>query len=1064
MKVVSRKTGRSSVAAAAYRSGTSLHNDKEGQTYDFSRRSGVVHAEIVIPKGSGAEWAYDRNALWNAVEAKENRKDSRVAREFEIALPHELDENEREELARTFSQELADKFGAAVDFAIHKPDPLGSEKNFHAHVLMTTRKVTAEGLNEKTLIELKNAVLLNKDLPTTFLQMKEVRLAWELIANEALERAGIDARIDHRSHVERGLELAPTRHIGVHATAIQRQGGVIERERMDADTARLNVEIVQEKPEQIIALVSSQQSVFTREDLARSLHRYVHDDNEAFQAAFARIMASPELVALRSDKADGIQRFTTREMFDLEAGMIATAERLAGDHSHVVSRDHVARAIDVQNGKIKASVAEATAAKVARGEMTEDQRVAAIAAAGLSDEQRRAIEHVTSGSRIAQVVGVAGAGKSTMLAAARHAWEAQGYRVHGAALSGKATFGLQESSGIKSRTLASWAQRWDRERDLIGRGDVFVVDEAAMIGSRQMNRFIKEVEARGAKIVVVGDHEQLQSIGAGAAFRAIGARIGFAVLKEVRRQREVWQAKATLAFAEKLTTEALRAYRNHGDIVMEATRDTTRSRIVADYLADRSERPEASRVILSHQRADVAAMNAEVRSALQDSGELARGSEAGERVFQTDAGKRAFAAGDRMVFLENNKALGVMNGTLGTVERVAGNRISVALDSGNRIEVPADQYTAFDHGYATTIHKSQGDTVDRAFVLASKGMDRHLTYVAMTRHRDGAKLYAATEDFDRGGGRLVAHGRAPFENQPGKRESYFVTLADEKGQRHTVWGVDLERVMREAAPEIGDRIALEVTGQEAVTLPDGTTAHRNTWATIGADDLAYKQLERQLSRDGSKEISLDYMPMTREEREEAKAEQERPAPEEEAAPAPPPIPAPIAQGFDRKANYIPARDKAAADRAALASAVAARMHSPASSEKERPATQEQANPALTSNQRKADYFPVHDKAAADRAARANDSAGRTHSPPSPDQAQSATRAETPTPPKPSAKWEALKSKKPPADKAPETQQAPVAPKVPSVNADRHAVADEAHKRAEAEKAAVRLRPDYNPFD
>lgn len=943
MKVVSRATGRSSVAASAYRSGTSLHNDKEGRTYDFSRRSGVGPADIVIPKGSDAEWALDRNALWNAVEAKEKRKDSRVAREFEIALPHELDEEEREELTRLFAQQLADRFGTAVDFAIHKPDPRGSEKNHHAHLMMTTRQVSADGLGEKSVIEWENKKLLKERLPTTAMQMKEVRLAWELVANEALERAGIDARIDHRSNAARGLELEPTRHVGVHATAVQRQGVVIERERMSAETARLNAEIIQEKPEQIIALVSGERSVFTREDLARALHRYVHDDNESFQAAFTRIMASPELVALRGDKADGIERFTTREMFDLEAGMIATAERLASDKSHVVHPGKIMTAMWAQDEKIRASVSKATAAKVARGEMAEAERSAAIASAGLSDEQRRAIEHVTTGSRLVQVVGVAGAGKSTMLEAARQAWEAQGYRVHGAALSGKATFGLQESSGIESRTLASWSQRWTRERDQIGRGDVFVIDEAGMIGSRQMARFIEEIEARGAKIVLVGDHEQLQSIGAGAAFRAIGERIGFAELNGVRRQREGWQAEATQQFSKQRTPEALRAYRSHGDIIMEATRDTTRSRIVADYLADRGERPEGSRVILAHQRADVAALNAEVRSVLQERGELAQGAEGGERVFQTDAGKRAFAAGDRMVFLENNKSLGVMNGTLGTVERVSRNRISVALDNGNRIEVPADQYTAFDHGYATTIHKSQGDTVDRAFVLASKSMDRHMAYVAMTRHRDGAKLYAATEDFQRGGGRLVAHGRAPFENQPGKRESYFVTLADEKGERRTVWGVDLERVMKDAAPEIGDRIALEVTGQEAVTLPDGTTAHRNTWATIGADDLAYKQLERQLSRDGSKEISLDYMPMTREEREEAKAEQERPAPEEEVVPAPPPNLAPHARGIDRTA-YFAARDKALAERAARFDSPEARTHAPASPERTQPAVPVAARP------------------------------------------------------------------------------------------------------------------------
>jgi hypothetical protein len=136
-------------------------------------------------------------------------------------------------------------------------------------------------------------------------------------------------------------------------------------------------------------------------------------------------------------------------------------------------------------------------------------------------------------------------------------------------------------------------------------------------------------------------------------------------------------------------------------------------------------------------------------------------------------------------------------------------------------------------------------------------MDRHLTYVAMTRHRDGVQLYAAQDEFTNAG-RLVEHGAAPFEHDPQKSGSYFVTLENDKGEQRTLWGVDLERAMKEAAPEIGEKIGLQHEGSTPVTLPDGTQTHRNTWKVQDAGELAYSQLERRLSRSGAKETTLDY--------------------------------------------------------------------------------------------------------------------------------------------------------------------------------------------------------------
>lgn len=738
MKPVSRAGGRSAVAAAAYRAGDRLENQRDGLVHDYTRKTGVVQAEIVLPAGVDAAWALDRSALWNAAEAAEKRKDARVAREFEIALPHELSPEQRLAATRDFARDLAERTGAAVDFAIHAPHAAGDQRNHHAHVLVTTRRVGPEGLGEKTDLERENKWLLAQGKPTTDAQLREIRAAWEGIVNRHLAAQDLDLRIDHRSHAERGVALAPTEHVGVHATRMERRGLSVTRAQLDAASAARNAARIAEHPEEVLTLITHEKSVFDRRDIARALHRALPDDAQGFQNALATVLASPALVTLQPEHTDprtGVvtpARYATRAMVALEAGMAAAAGRLQAADTHGVAPAHIAAALARQDAAIRTSAGDPSA--------------------GLSPEQRAAIAHVTGPERIAAVVGFAGAGKSTMLAAARAAWEAQGYRVVGAALSGKAAEGLEESSGIASRTLASWSLGWDRDRHRLSRGDVFVIDEAGMVGSSQLARFVAEAETRGAKIVLVGDHEQLQAIGAGAPFRAIAEAVGHAELSDIRRQRSDWQRAASVAFATHRTGEGLAAYGAAGAIRFLDGAAAARAAIVADALADRTSRPEGSRVVLAHRRVDVAALNTAIRSGLQEQGILGQGDAACERTFTTREGERAFIAGDRLVFLENERGLGVKNGMLGTVEAVAAGCITVRIDGPaeapvRRVAVPTETYAAFDHGYATTIHKSQGATVDRAFVLASPSLDRHLTYVAMTRHRDAARLYVDGAEF-----------------------------------------------------------------------------------------------------------------------------------------------------------------------------------------------------------------------------------------------------------------------------------------------------------------------------
>jgi hypothetical protein len=226
MEPLSRKNGRSSPAAAAYRAGAKIHDQRTGQTWDFSRRRGVDYTEIVLPAGVSAEaaWARDRSALWNAAELTEKRKDARTAREYGLALPHELTREQQRELVQRFAHTLADRYGIAVDIAIHQPHAYGDHRNVHAHLLATTRQVTGAGLGAKSAMELSDTDLAKRGLQSTTRQLGVLRQEWEDIQNEKFAELGLAVRVDHRTLEAQGIEREATSHLGPQVSAMQRRG------------------------------------------------------------------------------------------------------------------------------------------------------------------------------------------------------------------------------------------------------------------------------------------------------------------------------------------------------------------------------------------------------------------------------------------------------------------------------------------------------------------------------------------------------------------------------------------------------------------------------------------------------------------------------------------------------------------------------------------------------------------------------------------------------------------------------------------------------------------------
>ena len=215
VKSISRKAGRSSTGAAAYRAAARIHDMRTGEIFDFTRKRGVVHRELVVPEGAPV-WALDRQALWNAAEKAETRKNSTVGREFEVALPNELGARARRALVMNFARELVARHGMVVDVAIHAPHRHGDQRNYHAHLLCSTRRLTGEGFREKTR-ELD-------DLRKGPAEITRWRGRWADLQNEFLAEHGLSARVDHRSLKDQGIDRTPSHHKGPAVTGMERRG------------------------------------------------------------------------------------------------------------------------------------------------------------------------------------------------------------------------------------------------------------------------------------------------------------------------------------------------------------------------------------------------------------------------------------------------------------------------------------------------------------------------------------------------------------------------------------------------------------------------------------------------------------------------------------------------------------------------------------------------------------------------------------------------------------------------------------------------------------------------
>ena len=407
-------------------------------------------------------------------------------------------------------------------------------------------------------------------------------------------------------------------------------------------------------------------------------------------------------------------RYTTREMLALEKDILAAAAARQGETQHSVT------------------CVEALADFPS-----------------LSEEQLTALVHITEESGAVKMVqGLAGTGKSYLLKAAKDSWRREGYTVLGAALSGKAADSLEQGSGITSQTLHSLLSELDTRQRTLKDTDIVVLDEAAMIGSRQMGRLLTYVHEANAKAVLVGDSMQLQPIDAGGIFRALSESLGYAKLEHIRRQEKQADRQMVHDVIAGQTGAVLTSLEDRGMLQVHPSADVCEQMVqMWDQLRD-AENP-AETVMLAGTRADVRKLNQLARERLKTRSRLHS-----EISVATEAGDRQFAVGDRVVFTRNSRWIGIKNGQTGNLEgwRVDERgdiQLTVRADSGRRVDFSIGKYNHLDHGYALSVHKAQGQTLDNALVMLSESMtDREWAYVATSRHRKQLGIFIGEEHMD----------------------------------------------------------------------------------------------------------------------------------------------------------------------------------------------------------------------------------------------------------------------------------------------------------------------------
>lgn len=757
LKTYSRGFGTDPMRHLAYVSGEVIYDERTGLTHISGNRNRVVYSAFLVPNNA-PEWVgrltHDTNTFWNARNLAEDRlnlnhKDkAAIYFEYVVALPIELTLEQNIDLIEDLVGRTFQKEELIIEYFVH-----WENSNPHVHIVVVDRSPTLDGWSTVKHRRYNRRV-----------GMKEFRAIAALTINHHYALNGSNERVTHLSHTDRGLALEATQHEGSpHSKARIRPDTIAAENRRIKER---NAERVQADLGIIIQEVSSLKNVFTEKDLAKTLLTRLNENYELFETLFIDLLDHPDLIPLSLGGAETV--YTTVSHQKEEAALLKAGQVLTGCRAHTVN-------------------AELTQYIIEQG-----HRGAGGEALTYSDEQQKVIRTLTEGSNLMQLHGCAGSGKTTALKAVTSAFEGSGFRVVGMAPSGIAALNLEQGTGIHALTIHRWIMDWslyDQHHRTLATSipddatyasmmndfrylkpqqltdkDIVIVDESGMVGTRQLRTILERAARAGAKVILVGDIEQLSAVEYGAPYRALKERIDSrhqCRLDTVYRQRVPWMREACQLMHTNLA-DGLHAYKERGCITEYATNDDAMNALVHSYLQSRGAFPDKSHVMIAATRAAVAELNQRTRRELIERDGLGgivpetivafgRDLRVDERVILTQNARHMHVQEGQTV--GSHRELGhIKNGDLGTVRAIhvldAGRVMcEVTLDRGGIALIDSALYRDIDYGHAITVHKSQGSSINHTFVLINKGFRSLLAYVAGTRHRDSMTAAYSCEEF-----------------------------------------------------------------------------------------------------------------------------------------------------------------------------------------------------------------------------------------------------------------------------------------------------------------------------
>ncbi len=742
-----RGNGKNAVFCAAYIRAEKQTCNRTGETIDFSDKHNVLFKKTYLPENA-PKWvsSLDQDKLspelWNIIEFAEKRNDSQLYIHDDIAIPVELKFSQAKELVDEFVKEKLAIDGVFADVAIH-----WESGNPHFHVAMPAyRKLTETGFSLKERLT-----------PSQLSQrVKEIRSDFASHANRKMEQYNIDARIDHRSYADRGIDLVPMQKIG---KSKYMNGSLLQKDKVAKNESikATNLQRINAQPEILLKRLESSKDVFNADDIKQQAMRYnVPIDLEKHhldqQDKSRSQVVSDTIKVLENDLGIFTEKDVNRAIFQLSEH--------TQDHQNIVTKltqsdQVIPLGLGVDGRQTYTTKTIFNREKELRKDissMSNDLRFSvdkplidsAVAKYGLNASQANALKHITLPNRAAIVTGFAGTGKSYMLKPAQEIWSQSGYKPIGVALSGVVAASLEKDTGITSYTVASIVKRLKNGEQVFNDKSIIVMDEMGMTNLESMQTIIAYAKSTGAKFVGIGDVEQTQSIGSGAPTRSMIEEIGTVTMTDVRRQKVDWQRDATVMMETQQTLNAFDLYQQHGHIHYVDQDNSVADKLVSDWInASQNVSKSSDLLVVTYTNESADKLNTQVRQYLISTGQLEQG-----QSFKLADRQANLSVGDRITFTKRDKQLGIENGYFGQITNINDKQLSVKIDGGETLTFSLNDYNHIKHGYAATIHKIQGASVEHCFALLdSHGWDRHLMLVAASRHKSSFNLYIDGKQF-----------------------------------------------------------------------------------------------------------------------------------------------------------------------------------------------------------------------------------------------------------------------------------------------------------------------------